>query len=176
MAYHYCDYADRITLDASAIIRSLLHQLVRNVPMSEDLCGGLKKGCRDGLGTPDVADLRPIFDTAIDLYPCTYLVLDGLNERDKLTRGRILDIVKQIARSQTSTLKVLLLSQTDVQISGSLQAFPHIQITPAALSVDLDDYITESVRSHIGREDICIEDPRLESEMISELRNKAQGM
>jgi ankyrin repeat protein len=121
-------------------------------------------------------ELAAILYAIIKHFSKVYLFLDGLDECREEVQATVLSIVIQLFESIQPVVKIFISSRDEYLISKSLKEFPHIQISAENNSDDIALFVEETVKSNIRSGALKIQDPCLESEVISALTNQAHGM
>lgn len=159
VCYHYCDYAEHITLDATKVVASLTRQLLdlhkSNVPR-------IVERCRRALDTNfEVAwdDATYCFKEALKTTGRTLLVIDGIDELEAQNQDLLLNEVHRIAHASGGFLKIMLFGRRDERmIRRHLQKAPSFTISTNDNGADLARYIESQLQYYIDRGDLVLQD------------------
>lgn len=176
VAYYYCDYADQTTLLSRSIIGSLLQQLLFNIKLSSEVADGIQHVFADDNASPTHQEFKDMLIATMSVTPSSFLVIDGLDECDKETRGEVLSLINWITEQNVSVARVYVSSQSEVQILNALATYPRISVSSEMLSCDIATYVLDATQSLIRDRLLLIQSPGLEHEIITELTKKAKGM
>ena len=176
IVYYYCDYSDQRTLQIDSIIGTLLKQCFVGglVPEYIDVripLDHIRRGHSVELNT-----LMDMLSLAFRLSPATVVIIDGLDELEKQCQKEIIASLCSLTAYEAANVKTLILCREEDQLILFLQDIPKLRLTPSALKDDIKSFVTGSVKSRIGSGELRIRNPSLESEIVSELVNKAHGM
>ncbi|KAF9872988.1 ankyrin unc44 [Colletotrichum karsti] len=170
LAYVYCSsISSRKGIDFSGILASILAQLCRQLPLTEDL-GHLisRQDYGEGSG-PTRREMRNGIAQALSKFQTSYIVIDGLDEchgweddHFKEFCGFILELTTPLSRST----KILVLSRPSyAEIDRIVAGFPRIQVDDGANLPDLEHYISQKVEEVLRDPS---EDERIEFQGIKE--------
>ena len=176
VAYYYCDYAEQTTLVSRSIIGSLLQQLLYNMKLSSEVTDGIHHVFADDNASPTQQEFKDILIATMSVIPSSFLVIDGLDECEKETRGDVLSLINWITEQSASVVRVYVSSQSDIQIMNALSTCPRISISSEMLSCDIANYVSDATQSLIQDRQLLIQNPELEHEIITELTKRAKGM
>ena len=176
IAYHYCDFSDPRSLEVRNILGTIVRQLLERINISGDL-----EQHMNPLYGPDARDvtndaLSAILFHVIKHFSKVYLFIDGLDECRNDAQTMILSIVHQISQSEQPTVKIFVSSRDELIISASLKKFLHLRISAENNSDDIAHFVEEAVNLNIRSGALKIQDPSLQSEIITTLTGKAHGM
>lgn len=176
VVYFYCDYADHRTLDTCTIFGTILLQLLRAKPIPEPLMAMIRNGYEDGLRTPETKDLIAMICAAVELFPQSFIIIDGLDECKKNVWQDILVLIKDLIQKRTPCVKIFVSCREEDQIMQGLSQYSQIQISTEVVSRDISAFIQGTVRSRLDSGELRIHNPILEKNITHKLEEKAQGM
>lgn len=176
VVYFYCDYADHRTLDTCTIFGTILLQLLRAKPIPEPLMAMIRNGYEDGLRTPETKDLIAMICAAVELFPQSFIIIDGLDECKKNVWQDILVLIKDLIQKRTPCVKIFVSCREEDQIMQGLSQYSQIQISTEVVSSDISAFIQGTVRSRLDSGELRIHNPILEKNITHKLEEKAQGM
>ncbi|KAH0551625.1 hypothetical protein GP486_007158 [Trichoglossum hirsutum] len=174
--YYYCDFSDSKSLETRIILGTIIRQLLENIIIPVDLEQKIGQFYRLGTRTATDDELASILYAVVKLFSIVYICIDGLDECGKDEQATILSVVNQLARSDQTTVKILITSRQEPLISSSLRAFPHLQVSADKNSLDITSFVKDKVKSNIRLGSLTIRDSSLESDIISALIDGADGM
>ena len=176
LAFYYCDYADQVTLTPKGVIGSLVQQLLTDSELPREIANHIFNVFHEEDYPPTHQELRELFRMALSLSPRAFLVIDGLDECEKNACREILSIINGILKTTGCVIKIYISSQSDVQILHALAAYPRISLSTSTLSPDIEAYVTSAIQALIEERQLLIQSPALEREIITVLKEKANGM
>jgi hypothetical protein len=176
IAYYYCDFSDPKSLETRIILGTIIRQLLEGITISSDLEQQMDQFYRSD--TRSIADdeLVALLFAVVRHFSKLYVFIDGLDECRKEEQITILSIVNQLAQSTRPAVKTLIASREEAIISTSLRGIPRLRISADKNSADIAFFVKETVKSNINSGALTIQDPSLESDIISALINGAKGM
>lgn len=136
----------------------------------------IKKCYGDGLRTPETKELITIICVAVDLFPEVFIIIDGLDECQKIVWQDILLLIKNLIQQKTARLKIFVSCREEDQLLQGLAQFAYIQISTEVVSRDISTFIQGTVRSRLDSGELKIHNPALEKDITQKLEAKAQGM
>lgn len=119
LAYHYCQYNFEDTRDAPIIIRKILAQLISDfrdplVLFKHKTIKTLFLNMSNGQGPPNgTKQLTQLIKDISVLYHQMTIVIDGLDECDKLLRRSLLGFITSISKLENTTSALVLRSEPD---------------------------------------------------------------
>ena len=146
VACFYCKHTDEQRHGALTIIKSLLAQLM---PRSDFLLHYLyEEASTSGDAVLSSFEMATrLLEVAVQTFPRTYIVLDGLDEYAREDRKEIAnlfqDIVSSIPKSQKGFLRCLFVSQEDGTARKDLSMIPRIKITRDDNKADIHAFCQE---------------------------------
>jgi hypothetical protein len=176
ITYYYCDFSDSKSLEARIILGTIIRQLLEGVTISSDLEQQMDHLYRSDTRTVADVELAALLFAVVKHFSKIYLFIDGLDECRKEEQIAVLSIVNQLARSTRPAVKTLITSREEAIISTSLKEVPRLRISADKNSADIAFFVEETVKSNIKSGALTIQDPSIESDIVSALRNGAKGM
>lgn len=153
-------------------MKELLGQIVITDVLHKQLVSLNKSGTR----AAESDELVPILLAVLEKFSRVYMFIDGLDERRKEERSRVLSMINLVVRSCCSVVKIFVTSQQEVDIAVSLKEFPRLEVSADRISIDIGSFIKETVQSSIESGDLVAQTACLRSDIISALADGAQGM
>ena len=175
-AFYYCDYADQNTLTTKGIIGSLVQQLLTDSELPREIADHIVTVFNEDEYSPTRRELYELFRMTLSLIPRVFLVIDGLDECEKNACHEVLSIINWILEITGCVVKIYISSQSDVQILHALATSSRISLSTSILSSDIESYVTSATQELIQERQLLIQDPALEREIITALKEKADGM
>ena len=112
VAWLYCDYLAHQEQSATAMLGSILKQLVSKGEMPEDVRQTFREQFSDrGLRLPDIVGM---LKTTIALFPSVYICIDALDESTSGSRQELLRSLQDVIRESPST-RILLTGRSHIQ-------------------------------------------------------------
>jgi hypothetical protein len=176
IAYYYCDFSDLKSLETRTILGTIIRELLEGITISSDLEKQMDQFYRSDTKTIADDELVAILFAVARHFSKLYVFVDGLDECRKEEQITILSVVNQLAQSTSPAMKILMASREEAIISTSLARFPRLRISADKNSADIAFFVEETVKANINSGALTIQDPSLESNIISALINGAKGM
>jgi hypothetical protein len=176
ITYYYCDFSDPESLEMCNILGGIIRQLLERIAIPHDIEQQIDRFYRLGTRTPTDNELVDILTSILKHFSKVFIFIDGHDECRKEEQSTILSIVHQLSQSHSPTVKILITSREEAIISTSLKGLLCLRITAESISCDIASFVEETVKSKIRSRALIIQDPSLESDIISALINGAQGM
>jgi KAP family P-loop domain len=176
IAYYYCDFSDLKSLETRTILGTIIRELLEGITISSDLEKQMDQFYRSDTKTIADDELVAILFVVARHFSKLYVFIDGLDECRKEEQITILSIVNQLAQSTRPAVKTLIASREEAIISTSLRGIPRLRISADRISADIAFFVEETVKANINSGALTIQDPSLESNIISALINGAKGM
>jgi len=178
VGYHYCDYADKRTLEPTTILGTIIRSLLEDVEIPSGIAKLIFDYYRDGERIPETKDVLDILSKTIELFKNVILVIDGIDEVKEEDRQSTYDALKCLTRIRRVPVKVFISCREDIDLAlGSIPGSNfRVQISEKVISTDIDGYIRHSVAFLLGRGDLVVRNPELEQDIVEALVNGAKGM
>jgi hypothetical protein len=176
IAYYYCDFSDPKSLETRIILGTIIRQLLEGITISSDLEQQMDQFYRPDTRTAADDELVALLFAVVRHFSKLYVFIDGLDECRKEEQITILSIVNQLAQSTRPAVKTLIASREEAIISTSSRGIPRLRISADRISADIAFFVEETVKANINSGALTIQDPSLESNIISALINGAKGM
>jgi hypothetical protein len=182
-AFFYCVRSDEKRRKPGNILRSFLKQLA--VSNEESLATFLevyerKKKQHFLSEVISLAECRKLLIDMLSKLPCTFLILDALDECDEDSRHELIDTLTRLTEGGC-TVKVLLSSRPDEDISAEFEDMANFSIRAVDNQEDIIKFVQERIQQY---RDSKIAKRRthptisagLEEEIIEVFLDKSQGM
>jgi hypothetical protein len=176
IAYYYCDFSDLKSLETRTILGTITRELLEGISISSDLERQMDQFYRSDTRAIADDELVALLFAVVKHFSKLYVFIDGLDECRREEQITILSIVNRLARSTRPIVKTLIASREEAIISTSLKGVPRLRISADKNSADIAFFVEETVKSNINSGALTIQDPSLESDIISALINGAKGM
>jgi hypothetical protein len=178
VAYHYCDYADKRTLEPNVIFGSLARVLLENMEMPTDIMQAISELYHDGGRIPETKEVLGLLSKISDLFKDVVLVIDGVGEVKEEDRLIIYESLKTLIASQKMIIKLYMSCRENVLAVVSTVAALNFRVhfSEKIISTDIQSYIHYSVASLIEKGEIIIRKPELETAIADALVEGAKGM
>jgi hypothetical protein len=176
ITYYYCDFSDRESLETRNILGTLIRELLEKITIPDDLEQQIDRFYRPSTRTASDDELISILCAVVEHFSKVYVCIDGLDECGKNEQVTIMSMVNNLAQHSCAVVKILLTSREEIIISTSLRGFPRLRVSADNNAFDIITFVEETVKSNIRSGALAIQDPSLESDIISELVNGARGM
>lgn len=175
VAYFFCvfsrlreadpDSATRKPNSPESILRSLIVQLLesdRSWRVPDRLKEFYKRHKRPGASPIGLTDLRTILRCILDMYPCSYIIIDGLDELDESgqdTPNQLKPLLKILDLDPLGVVKWLLVSRQTNTVDKTLDRFKtgaanrtvaYRELDLAEVDLQLRDEIKTMVKAALG--------------------------
>lgn len=178
IAYYYFDVNNHQQQLPEDFLRSTIAQLSsQSSQIMKQLCEYHRRACSGTIDHGDrkasISDLLALFQSSLDFFGTTFLVLDALDECK--SKENLLDLIEQITKMQDDKLNLLVTSRTEKDIKSRMEDLDAVSIDlqGAMIEVDIRTYVDQTLKT----------DPRLNkwneglrSEIRDVLLEGAQGM
>ena len=171
--YVYCDYKDSLTHSVTALLSSLLRQLIEQTPRTESI-GELSMILNENAKhrDPTEAELFTWVCTVCKDFNDVYIFVDALDECPELSRDALLLRLQQL--SQFRQTRLLLTSRLSIDIKSRLANVSRIEIAASAL--DIEAYLHSEIQKSSRLSLFVRKDPGLKQEIVNCVIGKAHGM
>lgn len=171
--YFYCAFNNQQSQSSATIVASLLKQSALLKPAAMECVTRLHEKHANAGTYPHISELEVAFLSSIQDFQRFYLVIDALDECDAdKSRGSILKVLKSF---KTTSLRIFVTSRPHPDnIRNLFQDSPEIAIE--ASGEDIERYIRAMIDESSRAPRIMREVPGLKEEVISKIRDNAQGM
>lgn len=159
LAIFYCDRNEPKQRDPGQILRSIVRQLSCPEPGSEllrpvvDKYHEAKKG-GFATGPLDPDECRDLIIQLLPSYPQSNIVIDALDECDKMTRSKLLSVLAAIMASKPNLVKIFISSRDDDDLVLRLNKVPTIRISSKDNSEDIARFVQSEIDTRIARREL----------------------
>lgn len=178
VAYFYCDYADHETLDASAILGTIIQQLlVVRSSIDEVTAVKIREAYGDGMRKPLPCDLTKILEGIIHNYHhCVYIILDGVDEANPDTQEKLFGSFAKLLISCGTLLRLYFSTREITLMSDHFPSCLSFDVSESRVAEDIDHYVKVSVQQRLHSLPVMLNHPYLEENAVLELTAKAHGL
>jgi hypothetical protein len=182
IAYYYCDYADKRTLNPVNIFGCVAQQLLLKMGVGglpSPISALIEDYFQDGSRRASTSEVLEILLLTISNFPAVAILIDGLDEvgehDQKILEMGLKDLINQ---THSCTVKFLLCSREDASSTYALEfrEISRIQISASCIAADIESYIKCTVRDLLKSGEMVLQDTSLEDETVSALIEGAKGM
>jgi len=174
-AFFYCDYKNAATQQLSNILGSLIKQLVVKKETAFDLLITFYESHYQPSGSyrsPNPESLLQILHQITNLFSCTTVLVDGLDEISN-NRFDAINVLQRIQQDH-SRVRILYASRRETDIEQSLGEYEQVSIV--ARSSDLELYVASEIETRTRKKQLNIKDPDLKEQIMKRLIHGADGM
>lgn len=179
LAFYYCDKANNANEIRSSltILRCILRQLstIRGYPLMRTIVDKY-----DNLHEQRHLTLKECKDLIVELcnlYPATFIVLDGLDECALDVRDSVVENLSNVLRSTSGRLKIFLSSRFEGDLDNLLQDVEYtLKVQPDDNQGDISLFVEREVMTRVGRGLPRTLTRKQQEEIITILTAKADGM
>ena len=178
VTYFYCDYANHNTLEASVILGTIIQQLLAVRPSIEEVIAvKIRETFDHGFNFSSIGDLSDILESVILKYhQRVYILIDGLDEANPDTQGRVLSNLARLSTSCGTHLRLCISTREIILRSSDFPTCLSLNISENRVTEDIEHYIKASVQQRLHSLPIILAHPYLEQNAFHELKAKAQGL
>ena len=177
VAYFYFDFNDRQKQDPELMVRSLICQLSQQcVRMSSGL-DSLYSSSQNGLRQPPSDALVKVLQELIEEFPCTYIIIDALDECDD--RKELMKVIKRIYAWQLQGLHLLFTSRREGDIESTLGRILDERNILCIQTKAVDHDIKLYIRQRLSEEESLQKwrpDAKIQQQIENSLMEGAHGM
>jgi hypothetical protein len=178
VAYYFCDYVDKRTLDPVAILGTIIQQLleIREIlPLTIEKL--IEKNFADDK-SPDLGVLRDILSAVIQLFPAVTIIFDGIDEMDDGSQKIFYTTLNKLIQDTSPVLKLLISCRDDAThiLRTPTRTSYRIRIQASNIALDIEEYIRYAVELLLANGELVVQDSTLKETVIETLVKGAQGM
>ena len=169
--------------DSKGILRAFVHQLSSRSPhdrLPVSVMSEYSKMQSTGMvsGGLDFQECLDLIVALLKDYRRTTIVIDAVDECNKREKGPLLDSLKRIVHSSTTSVRVFISSRDDRHIEALLPNLPKITIEEKSTEKDMERFVEKELRRCIESKDLLYGEvsPELRDKLATELLAKASGM
>jgi hypothetical protein len=175
ICYFFCDFANHRSLEIRTVISSFIKQILNVFPIPPELEGKLEVLYRSVHSPPAEDQLFQILISAAKLPDITFFIVDGLDECNDHDKRRLLLHLKNLLGIRDS-IKVLVSSRKEVEISQSLESFHEVSLdTPTTFS-DIKAFVEAKLKDKVEQGSLILGDLSMIGEIKETLFSKSEGM
>jgi hypothetical protein len=173
--YFYCHYGESSRLETSALVRSMLQQLLKR-------CRDLDQKLVSAYENPDhlASDSsKLLLAETLSRFQKVFIVVDALDECSKEERRSMVELFTRQLQPKRCHVKVFLTIRLENDLDNLLRNNLHHRITVEDTSKDIKPFVTATVKKLIECGDLLpgqIVTPELKEYLIVTLNKKADGM
>ncbi|KAI1324467.1 hypothetical protein F5Y16DRAFT_402432 [Xylariaceae sp. FL0255] len=150
VSYFFCNSLSNTADDSQATIRSLLCELLYNLPdLPEELIYLYKQTRKKGIEKANAlvpSTLHSLVFATLKRFKATYIILDGLDECEH--RFDILQFLRELYQAdEMANVHLLVTSRDEPDIRKALQLFREFKIRPSDTKLDLHGYVRNAVQT-----------------------------
>lgn len=179
VGYYYFDFRSSHKSLPSSMLRSLLHQLIKDMPTFPEAIERLRSKYPTADMVP-VSELTGILQQEYSTFDTVFLFIDALDECEKL--DELLNVLKTMTRNvgQWADIRCMCFSRDESGIKQSLEpsGFTIQPLEYAAVVQDIEVYVTEIMRNDANGNFKVFHGSSegLRSDVITALVQKSGGM
>jgi ankyrin repeat domain-containing protein 50 len=150
LAYFYCDRNQSDRQNPVLILSSFVKQL--STPQSCDavqpsLVQLYAEKEKTGFASNEISieESEKILLELVNIYPQTTLVLDALDECDRRTRGRLIEVLDGLLEQSSKPVKVFISSRPDQDIKDRFDSGPSVGIQATDNQVDISTFVDNKI-------------------------------
>ncbi|KAJ7586734.1 ankyrin repeat-containing domain protein, partial [Mycena floridula] len=168
----YCDYKEQADQSATALVASIIHQIVEHRPCLSDHFVALQDDFSRRHRRPSLDDLTRALHLELATYSCVYIIVDAFDECSEVTgaRSKFLFALRSLPR----TARLLITSRDIMSIAQqlSIAEIIEIQARPDELRMYIEQRISSEAR--LGR--LINHDTALQETIVASVTRQVSGM
>jgi hypothetical protein len=177
ICYHYCDYANVLSLDMSIIFGTLIRQLLERIQIPSEISTAIDCYFDGGATKPMPEDLLDLLTKALRLFNKVMIILDGIDELVISGQKAIIELIHRFTQPSETITKVMVFSRREERlIRPALQKYEFVDISVSLVRNDLARFIMDSVDLKLQNNELSIRDPGLRQIIIDTLVKEAEEM
>lgn len=151
VAYFYCDYADHESLDASAVLGTIIQQLlVIRSSIEEVIALQIREAYGHGMRKPSPSELIKILEfIVLNHHHCVYIILDGMDEASPDAQEKLLSAFAKLSASCSTGLKLYFSTREISLISEHFPSCLSFDISRNRVAEDIEGYIKSSAQRRL---------------------------
>jgi len=174
VSYIYCDYQEAESLKASAIIGTLVRQLLsRRMDIPIDIENRMEEIVDRH---PDCEDMLGLLVIMAKKFSTLYIVIDGIDECDPEQRAEVLTAFTELLNLGQPVVKIFTSSRMTEDIQHACENYGLIRFTEQTIAPDISRVVRETVRSKLNSGHLKLRNSDLAELIISKLIDGAGGM
>jgi hypothetical protein len=183
LAFFYCDFREDQKKDLRGLLSSLLFQLCHQSDSYSDILFDFYSEHAKGLHRPSNDALVGCLKDLLKLpgQAPVYLIVDALDECTRTSafpspRAKVLNLLKELIKSQFPNLRICVTSRPEADIKGVLDPLTFRSVSlhdESGQKRDIEDYIKWAINTHPENRKWKAEDKQL---VIEFLTRKSDGM
>ena len=176
--YHYCEFSDPRSLEPIVILGTLIRQLFETVAIPEDLYLQAEQCFVPRTRQAIPKELFAVLNGALPQFSQITILIDGLDECSRDDMHLILSMFDKLLQQDLDrpAPKVIIFSRHNDEINRCLPSCSSLEVSMDKISLDINSFIEETVRSKISCGELEVSDASLEREIIATLKEGAHGM
>ena len=178
VTYFYCDYADHNTLEASAILGTIIQQLLAaKTNIEEVIAVKIRDTFNHGISKPLLGDLFKILECIIlEYHRRVYIFIDGLDEASLETQENVLSNLAKLTTTRGTLLRLCISARKFNLRSAHFSSCLSLDVSGNHVKEDMEHYIKGSVQQRLHSLPVMLTHSYLEQSAVSELTAKAHGL
>jgi hypothetical protein len=178
VTYHYCDHADKRTLDPRTIFGTLARHLLAGVELQPQILELVNEHYGDGDRIPEPKAVLEIFSKTIELFEDVFLVIDGLDEVGENDRPIVYEGLQKLMSTHRVPLKLLVMCRDNAAAAflSILGRSLGVHVSESAIEADIQGFVRSSVARLLAQGELVIRAPELQEDIATILIEGAKGM
>lgn len=151
-AFLYCTFDDQETTNPSAILRSILVQLLsQRLEKAGEMLKEFEKRMNLGQGTPvHLDELTEKINQASGFYDKTTIIIDALDECDTECREHLISLLVKLPCNSQGRIRLLVSSRPDHDIRELLTIEPEDRYRSSVRSISLSEE-SDNLKADVGK-------------------------
>jgi ribulose bisphosphate carboxylase small subunit len=171
VAYFYFDFRnERQRMDI--MLRSIIWQLSGQLPSPHSALHQLYEMLKNGTILPQHADLLGVLKNLLSEMDQTYIVIDGLDECNKIDRKHLIEFIHSLCHPTKNALHLLFTSQPLEEFKNAFRNVTFIELGSMATTSDIRSY----VRSKVPEVGNWASDDKYAKRVMEQIVQKSNGM
>ena len=150
LAYFYCDRNQSDRQNPVLILSSLVRQLSTSQSwdaIQPSLVRLYTEKEKTGFASNEISieESEKMLLELVNIYPQTTLVLDALDECDRRTRGRLIEVLDELLEQSSKPIKIFISSRPDQDIKDRFDSGPNVGIQATDNQDDIAMFVDNKI-------------------------------
>ncbi|KAF2624033.1 hypothetical protein BU25DRAFT_493930 [Macroventuria anomochaeta] len=147
--YYFFDYSKKKSLQVSAFLRCVLHQVITVDNLLPESQRSLESLFEERIGNPGPAidELERLVCHFIAKYESAFLLIDGLDEVSETERRNVKSVLKTIQKKES--VRILAMTHAAMDMTKVLTRCSRLQIKPDDLRHDITTYVQLQIDTYL---------------------------
>jgi hypothetical protein len=179
LAYFYCDRNQTDRQDPASVLRSFVKQLSSNRrenAIQPPTVNQYNQKKLEGYASKElnIGESSQLLHELVDIYPQTTIVLDAMDECNRDTRYRLIEIFDSLLSQSSKPVKIFISSRPDEDIKDRFHTGPNVGIQATDNKDDIAKFVTAKIERNLKWRSKMSDDTQ--RKVVSTILEKSNGM